>query len=69
SLRRPQPRHVQPGTYELSYSPNLSLQRLKPGDGKTKDNWQLTKTRWRKVKRTIELRAGMKPIELSIERL
>ncbi|MFT6081188.1 MAG: hypothetical protein ACJAQZ_003256 [Planctomycetota bacterium] len=47
----------------------MSLQRLKPGDGKTKDNWQLTKTRWRKVKRTIELRAGMKPIELSIERL
>ncbi|MGK0521115.1 MAG: hypothetical protein ACJAUC_003825, partial [Planctomycetota bacterium] len=30
----------------------MSLQRLKPGDGKTKDNWQLTKTRWRKVKRT-----------------
>lgn len=58
-----------PGTYQLSYSPNLSLQRLKPGDGKTKDKWQLTKTRWRKVKRTIELRAGMKPIELLIERL
>ncbi|MFT7537129.1 MAG: hypothetical protein ACI85K_003085 [Hyphomicrobiaceae bacterium] len=47
----------------------MSPQRLKPGDGKTKEMWQLTKTRWRKVKRTIELRAGMKPIELSIELL
>ncbi len=58
-----------PGTYEFRYSPNLSLQRLQPGDTQRKAKWQPQKTKWRIEQRVIELRVGMQPIAIKVERL